>query len=234
MKKIVLGIVFLNFSIFSQAVEKAKISFLIGKVSVKTNEANSTWRQVKLNDQVAEGDTVMTGNGSLVSISFKGSDFKLQPNTTLVLKSLFSKEKEGNLEVKNGMAWYKLVDLKGQKVNSITPTSTAGVRGTAFATSFDEKTKTAMNCICEGKVEVNSTESGSKPKLVEKGFGGIVKDGSKEVMLSDYKKDIVKATAKPSFEQKVKDNPMLKNCLTCHKPTGWTTEGIISDEKYTK
>ncbi len=234
MNKIFLGILVFSFSLFSQATEKAKITFLIGKVSAKTNEANSNWKLLKLNDMLNEGDTIMTGNGSLTNISYKGSDFKLQPNTTLVLKSLFSKDKEGTLEVKNGMAWFKLVDLKGQKVTAVTPTSTAGVRGTAFATSYEEKTKTAMNCICEGKVEIGSTEAGAKPKIVEKGNGGAVKEGSKEIIMSDYKKDIVKATAKPSFEQKVKDNSMLKNCLTCHKPTGWTAEGVISDEKYSK
>ena len=234
MNKIILGILLFSFSIFSQATEKAKVSFLIGKVSVKTTEANSNWKLAKVGDMLNEGDTIMTGNGSLTNISYKGSDFKLQPNTTLVLKSLFSKDKEGSLEVKNGMAWFKLVDLKGQKVNAVTPTSVAGVRGTAFATSYDEKTKMAMNCICEGKVEIGSTEAGAKSKLVEKGSGGAVKEGGKEVILSDYKKDIVKATAKPSFEQKVKDAPILKNCLTCHKPTGWTIEGVTTDEKYTK
>lgn len=234
MNKIIFSILLFSFSIYSQASEKAKISFLIGKVSVKTTETNSNWKLVKVGDILSEGDTIMTGNGSLTNISYKGSDFKLQPNTTLVLKSLFSKDKEGTLEVKNGMAWFKLVDLKGQKVNAVTPTSVAGVRGTAFATSYEEKTKTAMNCICEGKVEIGSTEAGSKPKLVEKGNGGAVKEGSKDVIMSDYKKDMVKLTSKPSFEQKVKDSPMLKNCLTCHKPTGWTAEGVISDEKYSK
>lgn len=38
----------------------------------------------------------------------------------------------------------------------------------------------------------------------------------------------------PDFESKVKDAPMLKNCLSCHTPKGWTAPGIIKDEKYGK
>lgn len=235
MNKIISLIILIGIApIFAQEETTAKTTFVIGKVSVKGIDAKATWKPVKVNDLVSDGDTIMTGNGSTITLAYKGSEIKLQQNTTMVMKSLFSKTKEGNFEVKNGMAWYKLVNLGGQKVNSITPTSVAGVRGTSFASLYDEKSKAAMNCVCEGKVEVVSTEPGAKSKMVEKGSGSGFKPGSADIDLQSYKGDISKMTANPSFEKKIKDFPMMKNCLSCHTPKGWAAEGVLKDEKYGK
>ena len=228
---IMIGLVFT--SLYAQENAGATVSFVVGKVSIKSTEDNK-WKPLKKDDQVDNGDTIMTGNGSATTFLYKGSEFKILANSTLVVNSLYSKDKEGSVEVKNGSAWFKLVDLGGKKFTARTPTSTAGVRGTAFATLYDEKSKVAMNCVCEGKVEVTSAESGGKSKLVEKGNGSSLKMGSGNVDVGSYKNLIVKNEAMPEFETKLKESSMFKTCLSCHTPKGWTASGIIKDDKYGK
>ena len=218
----------------AQEVGEASVNFLIGKVSYKTNDSNATWKPLKKGDKIGEGDTISTGNGSTATINYKNSEIKISPNTTIQVKSLYAKGKDGSVEVKNGMAWFKLEKLEGQKFQTVTPTATAGVRGTAFATLYDEKTKSSMNCICDGKVEVASTEKGAKSKIIEKGSGSSFQSGDTKIDLTSYKNDIVKKESNPSFQKKIDDSPLLKNCLSCHTPKGWKAEGVIKDDKYSK
>ena len=91
-----------------------------------------------------------------------------------------------------------------------------------------------MHCVCEGKVEVASNETGAKSKLVEKGNGSSLKKGSGDIDMSSYKNLIVKKEAMPEFETKIKEAPILKNCLSCHTPKGWKAEGVVKDDKYGK
>ena len=58
--------------------------------------------------------------------------------------------------------------------------------------------------------------------------------GSADIDMSSYKNLIVKKESMPEFEAKVKENPMLKTCLSCHTPKGWTAPGIMKDDKYGK
>ena len=219
--------------ISAQERESAVVSFLVGKVNIKST-ADNKWKPLKKEDAVNSGDSIMTGNGSVATITYKSSEFKISANSTIVVNSLYSKDKDGSVEVKNGGAWFNIKDLGPKKFTASTPTSTAGVRGTAFGALYDDKTKVAMHCVCEGKVEVASNEAGAKPKMVEKGNGSSFKAGSADIEMSIYKNLIVKKEAMPEFESKVKDAPMLKNCLSCHTPKGWTAPGIIKDEKYGK
>ena len=219
--------------ISAQESETAVVSFLVGKVNIKST-ADNKWKPLKKEDAVISGDIIMTGNGSVATITYKGSEFKISANSTIVVNSLYSKDKDGSVEVKNGSAWFSVKDLGGKKFSASTPTSVAGVRRTAVGAVFDHKSKVAMDCVCEGKVEVTSTEAGAKPKMVEKGNGSSLKTGSADVDMSSYKNLIVKKEAMPAFEAKVNEAPMLKNCLSCHTPKGWTAPGIMKDDKYGK
>jgi hypothetical protein len=212
----------------------ATVTTLLGKLSVRSTDAKNEWKQLKVNDKVKNGDTLMTGNGSIATISYRESEFKLAQNSTIVVNSLYSKDKDGSVDVKQGLAWFKLVNLGGKKFNSITPTSNAGVRGTAFATVYDEKTKADLTCVCEGKVEVASLATGGKPSLVVKGNGVSVKSGDSNILPISYKGEMAKGESFPGFEKKVKAYPILKNCLSCHTPNGWKADGFARDEEYGK
>ncbi len=212
----------------------ATISSVLGKVSIKSVDTKNEWKLLKVNDKVKDGDTLMTGNGSMATISYKESEFKLAQNSTLAVNSLYSKEKDGSVEVKQGLAWFKLVNLGGKKFNSLTPTSNAGVRGTAFATVYDEKAKGDLTCVCEGKVEVTSLTPGGKPSVVAKGNGVNTKSGDSNILPISYKGEMAKGESFPGFEKKVKAYPILRNCLSCHTPKGWKADGFTRDEKYGK
>ena len=100
---IMIGLVFT--SLYAQENAGATVSFVVGKVSIKSTEDNK-WKPLKKDDQVDNGDTIMTGNGSATTFLYKGSEFKILANSTLVVNSLYSKDKEGSVEVKNGSAVY--------------------------------------------------------------------------------------------------------------------------------
>lgn len=49
-----------------------------------------------------------------------------------------------------------------------------------------------------------------------------------------YKGEIEKLDALIGFKKKVEESPVLKGCLSCHKPKGWEIKGIIKDSTYQK
>jgi len=210
----------------------AKVASLLGKVSIKSKES-SEWKKLKVNDTVQKGDSIMTGNGSMATILYKESEIKLTQNSTIIVNQLFSKNEDGIVEVKQGLAWFKLINLGDRKFNSVTPTSSAGVRGTAFASVYDSTANMDLTCVCEGKVEVNPVKQG-KPGIVLKGNGVSVKSGDSNLIPISYKGEMAKGESFPGFEKKVKAYPILKNCLSCHTPNGWKAEGFTRDEKYGK
>jgi len=205
----------------------AYINFITGKAQVKSGDLKET-RELKLNDRINSGDLITTEAGSKVTVLYKGSEFKISPNASVLIRDLFGKNKPGHVDVNNGFAWFKLVKFKGYRLNVTTPASTAGVRGTAFATLYDPELKQAMNCVCEGKVEIQSTVKDSKPVTVNKGNGSAIDLGMKDVAKADYKDEIEKGSkglpgkSLPQFENRIQKAPLMKSCITCHAPKGWT------------
>ncbi len=225
------AIVFSAFSLSAE--EAATVSFSVGKVSYRSaKDPKAAWKPLKKNDKVEGGTSIQTGNGSSVTFVFAGSEFKIYPNTTVVLNALPSKNQEGHIEVPSGFAWFKLKDVEKSGFKATTPASTAGVRGTAFASLYDPKLETAMNCTCHGKVEVKGA-SDEKGAMVEKGNGSSVSKNGK-VSTGSYAGLIEKTDALPGFEKKIQEAPLLKNCLSCHTPKGWQMKGISKDETYGK
>ncbi|GBF38240.1 FecR family protein [Leptospira johnsonii] len=210
----------------------ARVSFLIGKVQLQKGGKGS-WNILKLGDLVSEGDIVSTGNASKTTLLYKGSEFKVLPNTKLKISSLYNESKDGKLEVQSGFAWFQLVNLKGKKFEVTTPTTTAGVRGTAFSAFHDHKTKDSSFCTCEGKVLMNGTGDPKDGTMQEKGNGGYYPGDGAEPKRSSYEGIIVKFKSLPPFKDLMKKNISLKNCLSCHTPQGWTPEDSVpSDETY--
>ncbi|MCB1179292.1 MAG: FecR domain-containing protein [Leptospiraceae bacterium] len=223
--KIFLSILLLPVIIYA---ESAKVTFLKGKVNVK--EGIGKFKKIKKGDSIPEGAKIVTGNGSMVTLFYNGSEFKIMQNSKMVLNSLPGKDKEGKVEISKGFAWFKIENAKKNGFTAVTPTSAAGVRGTAFATMYEPKPKMAMNCICHGKVEVSDKNSNSL--MVEKGYGSAVSE--KGVEKTEYVKDFKDNEVLPSFKDKIKKAPILKNCLSCHKTKGWSLKGVVKDNAYGK
>ncbi len=211
----------------------AVAGFIKGKVSVLNAEDTSKlWKALKINDVLKPGDTLKTGNGSKVDLLFNETELRIQPNTTFTLNEWDAKKQISKSYLESGAAWFKVKNFKKGSFEVITPASTAGVRGTAFGVYFTPKEKKAFTCVCEGKVDVNGT-------IFNQGTGAGVTLGSGEMEKNEYKElfkrvgtEIPGATLE--VQKKLKDNPMLGNCLSCHKPVGWEAKGITVDEKYGK
>ncbi|TGL64592.1 FecR family protein [Leptospira sarikeiensis] len=210
----------------------ARVSFLIGKVQLQ-KAGKGNWSVLKQGDLVSEGDIVSTGNASKTTLLYKGSEFKVLPNTKLKISSLYNESKDGKLEVQSGFAWFQLVNLKGKKFEVTTPTTTAGVRGTAFSAFHDVKSKDSSFCTCEGKVLMNGSGDPKDGTMQEKGNGGYYPGDGAEPKRSSYDGIIVKFKSFPPFKDLMKKNISLKNCLSCHTPQGWTPEDAVpTDETY--
>lgn len=210
------------------AEDYAVAGYVKGKVSIlSADDSAKLWKAFKVNDVIKPGDTLKTGNGSKVDLIFKESEFRIQPNTTFTLKEWDTKKQISSAYVENGAAWFKAKDFKKGKFEVSLPTSTAGVRGTAFGVYYIPKEQVGYTCVCEGKVDVNGT-------VFTQGNGASVKLGSNEVTKNEYKTLITKEGALPEIKDKMKDSPMLSNCLSCHKPKGWDAKDRIPDEKYGK
>lgn len=210
----------------------AKVGFLLGKAHVQ-KAGKSAWEPLKSNDFVDEGDLISTGNGSRLTVVYKGSEFKIQQNSKIKLASLHGESKDGRIEVNQGFAWFKVVGLKGRKFDVATATSTAGVRGTSFSVLFDPKTKDSSFCTCEGTVAVS--DSDGKEILQEKGKGTMISAKDSEMKKVEYEGIIKKLKSLSGFEARLKKNASLKNCLSCHTPEGWTPpDDVQRDETYGK
>ncbi|SOR62894.1 Sigma factor regulatory protein, FecR/PupR family (fragment) [Leptospira interrogans serovar Manilae] len=69
----------------------------------------------------------------------------------------------------------------------------------------------------------------------EEGKGTIVSSKDIEIKKLEYKGIIKKLNTLSGFEERLKKNPFLKNCLSCHTPEGWIPqEEIFKDETYGK
>jgi len=222
---------FSAYHIYSQSGQNAKVTFLVGKNSVKDSKS-AKWQTIKLGDNLKEGSIIRTGNASRVTIVVDGSEFKLAPRTEIELTSLPIGKKEGEVNVVSGFTWYNIIKQKGKSFSAKTPTITAGVRGTSFSAMYDPKTKESKNCICEGSVSILDSKT-NESILVKAGSGAsLSKSGA--LQEESYKEFIKKDIALPGFQAKIKESPMLANCLSCHTPQGWEQKGILKDEKYAK
>ncbi|MCB1191708.1 MAG: FecR domain-containing protein [Leptospiraceae bacterium] len=236
MNKIFMVLSFLLVStVLADASDSAFVSFVKGKVYVSSaSKGKAKWKQIKKGDVINSGDTIKTGNGSMATLIYKESEFKIQPNSDLVIESLYKKNTDGKVKVEKGSAWFKIKNLGGSKFFSNTPVSVAAVRGTAFATTYSPKEKRSMNCVCEGSVEIQGKE------VIRKGTGGMVVGGKPEIGKTSYKDLISKienngktsVVAMPAFKDYVTKFPEMKSCLSCHTPKGWTWKGVAKDDKY--
>ncbi|TGM38560.1 FecR family protein [Leptospira biflexa] len=211
-------------SLFAE--EFAVATFTRGKVSfLSASDTSKLWKTLKVNDVLKPGDRIKTGNGSKVDFLYQETEIRIQPNTDFTLKEWNSDKKEAKAFVQNGAAWFRVNNFKKGSFEVSTPTTTAGVRGTAFGVFFEEKEKTGYTCVCEGLVNINGED-------FAKGTGGAKKVGATELEKKQYKDIITKDGATILLKEKRKEFPMLNRCLPCHKPIGWEDKSFTPDETY--
>lgn len=124
---------------------EGKIIFSIGKVTV--NDA-----PFKPGQTVKYGDIVKTDSASRVDIQLLDKNiFRMGEDTTLVFKI---SDKESVLEIQSGWLAAVLKDknlLAKKELHVITPTMTAGIRGTTFFLKAEDP-KNVYFCTCNGTI----------------------------------------------------------------------------------
>lgn len=230
MKLRIFLICLLGFS--SQAIlwaeEFATVGFVKGKVSLLTAQDQAKlWKALRANDLIRPGDRIKTGNGSKVDLVYQESEIRIQQNSDFSLTEWDGKKKQAKATVHSGAAWFLVKGFSAGNFTVSTPTTTAGVRGTAFGVFYEPKEKTGYTCVCEGKVNINGVN-------FEQGFGASAKEGETTLVKNEYKDLITKEGATLQLKAKLPSMPMLGRCLACHKPVGWTSDSLQADEKYGK
>jgi hypothetical protein len=150
----------------------AVISFYSGTATIQS--ANGQPRPVKIQDKVADGDIIETGDKSSVIVQV-GDELlvRFEANTKVVVTSIKDiAKREINLE--KGKVLSSVQKLKkGNEYFVKTPTAVASVRGTEFLTDYaDGKTIVAVG---KGKVSVVKSET-KEEKLADPGNSVVVTD----------------------------------------------------------
>ncbi|MHB8771101.1 MAG: FecR family protein [Syntrophales bacterium] len=155
-----------------------RVIFVKGDAAVQA-AGEETWRPLRLNDRVRQGNLIKTGRESTVEIAFDdGTSFLQRPDTTLRLNET---QRKGETHIFQRLllpAGRLLMNVKratGQesRIEIHTPSATAVARGTDFRVSVD--TKEAMTSeVLEGSVAVEAmkrevTVQGGEGTRVTKG-----------------------------------------------------------------
>ncbi|TYB31301.1 MAG: hypothetical protein FXF47_04645 [Candidatus Mcinerneyibacterium aminivorans] len=170
-----LGIFYIFFIISASAqnVEHvAKIDFISGDVVVYQD---NSWKEVRLNQKLYEGDLIETKKNSYVEILSTDKNIKIEveEKTRIEIKE-FKKEKK-TIKSFFGKLWNKIKSTVGQRYEVETRFGRAGVRGTEFAVTMDPEK--GMDVICE-EGEIYLKNISGNEQIVKAGFkSGIDKKG---------------------------------------------------------
>lgn len=132
----------------SAGVLKARVSMVIGTAYIL--RASSPERiRVKLNAGIMSEDVVITTAGSSVNVVIpKRGVFKIKENSNILFSSLLMVDDENNSAKIKVMAGKMILGLEKLKKDSVfdveTPTAVAGVRGTSFMVSVQQKESRAF------------------------------------------------------------------------------------------
>lgn len=155
--------------------------------------------------RVGAGDTIRTDARSSVNLQYvDGTRVRVGPNARLtVLKDQINsatKAETTMLKLDVGRVWIRILKVLSQKskFDVLTPTATAGVRGTIFSVEVTPEGKTVVS-VKEGEVAVKSGQAEQ-----EVARGQMMRDGKAEAMPADEQTlwDENEAVALPYLEIK--------------------------------
>ena len=154
----------------------ARIKFFRGTIQ---RETQGKWTPVRrIGTVLLQHDRIKTGNRSKLEIKFDdGSLLQISSNTIISLKeyAYSRKGRTANINLKNGSLFANVKKLRRNSSFTVsTVTAVAGVRGTQFYVSIDDKKKVKVE-VYKGKVEVGAQ---NKKVNVKAGQETIVNKGS--------------------------------------------------------
>ncbi len=133
--------------------------------------------RLKVGMRVNDGDTLKTGAGGLLILSFAdGSRLKLKENSRIVVHATGAPEAgPSGIELTYGAVFALVSKHDKQHFTVKTKTAVAGVRGTEFFTSVGEHDAFWL-CVEEGAVDVTPADA-KVAMTVPKGLGVLVEKG---------------------------------------------------------
>lgn len=122
---------------------KAKVSMVIGTAYILRAD-NPAKIKININDAILPDDVIITGKGGSVNVVIeKRGVFKIKDNSNILFSNLLMVDDENNSAKIKVMAGRVILGLEKLKKNSTfeveTPTAVAGVRGTSFMVSVQQK-----------------------------------------------------------------------------------------------
>jgi ferric-dicitrate binding protein FerR (iron transport regulator) len=178
-----------TYSQFTQASARtARVNFIKGEVS---KASGTSWVKIhQVGTILKESDKVKTGANSKVEIRFDdGSIMQLGSNSVMALKqySISDKGRNSNIKLNDGSMFANVKKLKRKSSFKVsTVTAVAGVRGTEFYVSIDDKKNVKVE-VYKGKVDVSKADDATKQVQVKAGYETEVKTNSNPVNPSKIK-----------------------------------------------
>lgn len=156
----------------------AEVALVSGQAGIL--KANNSLEPVTIGQQLTAGTALKTGENSKLNIKFAdGSIVSMQPNSILKLDALSIYSGGGMVDTTLRLQQGKLeteanpAHRQGNKMQIITPTAVAAVRGTKFRVSTDDLS--VKQETLEGKVAL---QAAGAEVAVDKGFGSISEGGA--------------------------------------------------------
>lgn len=177
------------------------VLFVKGSAELEHNGAKTP---VEKEDVFEEGDTIYTGEDSIVIVKLNNglAQMEIQPNAIFQLEKIKNKEK--SLSLQKGNVWLQVNKLtNGDSLELKSPTAVASVRGTKFYTF--EMNGMYGTCHCEGDVEFTGTD-GQYKQVHQTDTVVFTKEGKTIILTSEDLKEL-------NFEHnhsKLEDSPLGK------------------------
>lgn len=145
-----------------------------------------TFKPLKFNEMLREGDTVKTGGGMRVAVAFVGgAELRINEDSTFVLES-GGGSKPTSVFTKFGNAWTRLLHGKSD-MRVRTPTAVAAVRGTEADVNYGDGPMTVK--VYEGFVDVMNEKGTTALKAGQQtsvAGAGSAPEAAKDMTAQDY------------------------------------------------
>ncbi|MCC5813724.1 MAG: FecR domain-containing protein [Leptospira sp.] len=159
----------------------AVTNLVVGRVDWKTGEGSQEWITLKKNHQLFPLDSIRTLKESKADLSIKGSGLvRIHPNSLVQIKYLQDQNatpsvnlRKGSLDAFVSKFFIQGKPRAGEKLQIITPSAVAAVRGTEFSVELDNGENSTISCY-DGAVGVTAQE---KTVEISKGYATFVKKG---------------------------------------------------------
>ncbi|MBK5306236.1 MAG: FecR domain-containing protein [Frankiaceae bacterium] len=160
----------------SAACPLADLVVTVSRVSGEAayREGAGEWQPLKQGDRLPANSEVFTGVDSGLTLVFlDGGSFEVGELTQILMETLTTAENRKILDLQLKLGAIKATVPKEKVLDCNfeiqTPTATAGVRGTVFSVSFDDKTGVTVVSVEESSVSVDPVAPGLATTMVDAG-----------------------------------------------------------------